>query len=43
MIKDLLLLDKTTAPCLPEVAQFSLQHITNSESFENVKNLFHPL
>ncbi|MBG9608828.1 MULTISPECIES: hypothetical protein [Bacillus cereus group] len=38
-IKDLLLLDKTTDPCLPEVAQFSLQHITNSESFENVKNL----
>ncbi|MDG1634192.1 MULTISPECIES: hypothetical protein [Bacillus] len=38
-IKDLLLLDKTTNPCLPEVAQFSLQHITNSESFENVKNL----
>ncbi|EEK72558.1 hypothetical protein bcere0007_29610 [Bacillus mycoides] len=38
-IKDLLLLDKTTEPCLPEVAQFSLQHITNSESFENVKNL----
>ena len=37
-IKDLLLLDKTTDPCLPEVAQFSLQHITNSESFENVKN-----
>ncbi|PEE94750.1 hypothetical protein [Bacillus cereus] len=38
-IKDLLLLDKTTDPCLPEVAQFSLQHIINSESFENVKNL----
>ncbi|HFF1840429.1 hypothetical protein P4K54_23585 [Bacillus cereus] len=38
-IKDLLLLDKTTDPCLPEVAQFSLQHITNSESFENIKNL----
>ncbi|MEK5017411.1 hypothetical protein MHB57_28945 [Bacillus sp. FSL L8-0315] len=38
-IKNLLLLDKTTDPCLPEVAQFSLQHITNSESFENVKNL----
>ncbi|MBJ8042974.1 hypothetical protein OCF65_11855 [Bacillus toyonensis] len=38
-IKDLLLLDKTTGPCLPEVAQFSLQHTTNSESFENVKNL----
>lgn len=38
-IKDLLLLDKTTDPCLPEVAQFSLQHITNSESFENVKKL----
>ncbi|MED3088246.1 hypothetical protein [Bacillus toyonensis] len=38
-IKDLLLLDKTTDPCLPEIAQFSLQHITNSESFENVKNL----
>lgn len=38
-IKDLLLLDKTTDPCLPEVAQFSLQHFTNSESFENVKNL----
>ncbi|KIQ78886.1 hypothetical protein RW25_22730 [Bacillus sp. L_1B0_8] len=38
-IKDLLLLDKTTDPCLPEVAQFSLQHITNSESFDNVKNL----
>ena len=36
-IKDLLLFDKTTDPCLPEVAQFSLQHITNSESFENVK------
>ncbi len=38
-IKDLLLLDKTTDPCLPEVVQFSLQHIINSESFENVKNL----
>lgn len=38
-IKDVLLLDKTTDPCLPEVAQFSLQHIINSESFENVKNL----
>ncbi|TFZ09447.1 hypothetical protein [Bacillus cereus] len=38
-IKDLLLLDKTTDPCLPEIAQISLQHITNSESFENVKNL----
>ncbi|PGV86875.1 hypothetical protein [Bacillus thuringiensis] len=38
-IKDLLLLDKTTDPCLPEVALFSLQQITNSESFENVKNL----
>ncbi|PEP07692.1 hypothetical protein CN578_28620, partial [Bacillus toyonensis] len=38
-IKDLLLLDKTTDPCLPEVAQFSLQHIMNSESFENVKKL----
>ncbi|PGN46123.1 hypothetical protein CN962_21090 [Bacillus cereus] len=37
-IKDVLLLDKTTDPCLPEVAQFSLQHIINSESFENVKN-----
>ncbi|OLR23052.1 hypothetical protein, partial [Bacillus cereus] len=39
MIKDLLLFDKTTDPCLPAVAQFSLQHITNSESFENVKKL----
>lgn len=38
-IKDLLSLDKTTAPCLPEVAQFSLQHIINSESFENVQKL----
>lgn len=38
-IRDVLLLDKTTDPCLPEVAQFSLQHIINSESFENVKNL----
>lgn len=38
-IKDLFLLDKTTDPCLPEVAQFSLQHIINSESFENVKKL----
>ncbi len=38
-IKDLLLLDKTTDPCLPEVTQFSLQHIMNSESFENVKKL----
>ncbi|KAB2355900.1 hypothetical protein [Bacillus toyonensis] len=38
-IKDVLLLDKTTDPCLPEVAQFSLQHIINSKSFENVKNL----
>ncbi|OUB64374.1 hypothetical protein [Bacillus thuringiensis] len=38
-IKDLLLLDKTTDPCLPEIAQFSLQHIINSKSFENVKNL----
>ncbi|PEM45378.1 hypothetical protein COF80_20175 [Bacillus toyonensis] len=38
-IEDVLLLDKTTDPCLPEVAQFSLQHIINSESFENVKNL----
>lgn len=38
-IKDLLLLDKTTNPCLPEVAHFSLQHIINSESFENVKKL----
>nr|WP_255287637.1 hypothetical protein [Bacillus toyonensis] len=38
-IKDLLLLDKTTDPYLPDVAQFSFQHITNSESFENVKNL----
>lgn len=38
-IKDLLLLDKTTDPCLPEVAQFSLQHIINSESFENVQKL----
>ncbi|WP_242312063.1 hypothetical protein [Bacillus cereus group sp. BfR-BA-01331] len=38
-IKDLLLLDKTTDPCLPEVSQFSLQHIINSESFENVKSL----
>ncbi|MGY1465774.1 hypothetical protein ACW4EZ_31615 (plasmid) [Bacillus toyonensis] len=37
-IKDVLLLDKATDPCLPEVAQFSLQHIINSESFENVKN-----
>ncbi|MED3197999.1 hypothetical protein [Bacillus toyonensis] len=37
-IKDVLLLDKTTDPCLPEVAQFSLQHIINSESFENVKS-----
>ncbi|MGX5519308.1 hypothetical protein [Bacillus cereus] len=41
-IKDLLLLDKTTDSCLPEVAQFSLQHITNSESFENIKNLVPP-
>ncbi|PFF15455.1 hypothetical protein CN324_27270, partial [Bacillus anthracis] len=38
-IKDLLLLDKTANPCLPEVAQFSLQHIINSESFVNVKKL----
>ncbi|HDX9494843.1 TPA: hypothetical protein ROX80_005727 [Bacillus thuringiensis] len=37
-IKDVLLLDKATDPCLPEVAQFSLQHIINSKSFENVKN-----
>ncbi|PRT14432.1 hypothetical protein C6353_24785 [Bacillus toyonensis] len=37
-IKNVLLLDKATDPCLPEVAQFSLQHIINSESFENVKN-----
>lgn len=39
MIKNLLLLDKTTDSCLPDVAQFSLQHITKSESFVNVKNL----
>ncbi|MBJ8030714.1 hypothetical protein [Bacillus cereus group sp. N21] len=38
-IKDLFLLDRTTDPCLPDVAQFSLQHIIKSESFENVKNL----
>ena len=38
-IKDLFLLDRTTDPCLPEVAQFSLQHIIISEPFENIKNL----
>ncbi len=38
-IKDLFLLDGTTNPCLPDVAQFSLQHIIQSESFENIKKL----
>lgn len=38
-IKDLFLLDRTTDPCLPDVAQFSLQHIIKSESFENIKKL----
>ncbi|WP_235676476.1 hypothetical protein [Bacillus mycoides] len=39
VIKDLFLLDRTTEPCLPDVAQFSLQHIISSESFENIKKL----
>ncbi|PDY47470.1 hypothetical protein [Bacillus pseudomycoides] len=38
-IKDMFLLDKTTDPCLPDVSQFSLQHIIKSESFENIKKL----
>lgn len=38
-IKDMFLLDRTTDPCLPDVAQFSLQHIISSESFENIKKL----
>lgn len=38
-IKDMFLLDRTTDPCLPDVAQFSLQHIIKSESFENIKKL----
>ncbi|MGQ4286599.1 hypothetical protein ACS4JF_18795 [Bacillus thuringiensis] len=38
-IKDMFLLDRTTDPCLPDVAQFSLQHIICSESFENIKKI----
>lgn len=38
-IKDLFLLDRTTDPCLPDIAQVSLQHIINSDSFENIKTL----
>ncbi|MED3087798.1 hypothetical protein P4379_16685, partial [Bacillus toyonensis] len=38
-IKDLFLLDRTTDPCLPDIAQVSLQQIINSDSFENIKTL----
>lgn len=38
-IKDMFLLDRTTDPCLPDIAQVSLQHIINSDSFENIKKL----
>lgn len=38
-IKDLFLLDRTTDPCLPDIAQVSLQHILVSEAFENIKTL----
>ncbi|MED1304772.1 hypothetical protein BK704_10730 [[Bacillus thuringiensis] serovar konkukian] len=38
-IKDMFLLDRTTDPCLPDIAKVSLQHIINSDSFENIKKL----